>query len=273
MKYSFLMSVYYKERAEWLYESIRSMLQQTKMPSEIVIVKDGPLTEELNHVIEQFEQEYPDLFEIISLQENMGLGPALAIGLENCHYDYVARMDSDDVSDRRRCEKQLRCFELDRQLEIVGCFESEFEDDWNRPVCTHRVPETDKEIGTFMKRRCALLHPTVIYKKSAVLRSGNYQDIRLYEDYDLFVRMVLEHGCKAYNVQESLYYMRINSDFYKRRGGISYIKTVVKFKYNQYRKGYLSCKDFLISAGLQMIVCLLPNFWRRWFYIEILRRR
>lgn len=273
MEYSFLLSVYDKERAEWLQESITSMLHQTKMPSEIVIVKDGPLTEALDDVLGQFQEEYPDLFTIISLQGNVGLGPALAVGIKNCHYEYVARMDSDDISDRSRCEKQLRCFEWDQQLDIVGCFESEFEDDRNRPVCIHQVPERDEEIRTFMKRRCGLLHPTVIYKKSAVLKAGNYQDVRMYEDYDLFVRMVLEQGCRAYNVQESLYYMRINSDFYKRRGGISYLKTVVKFKYAQYQKGYLSCKDFVISAGSQMIVCLLPNFLRRWFYMKFLRRR
>lgn len=270
-KYSVLMSVYKKENPIWLKESVDSMLQQTEKPSEIVIVKDGPLTQELDNVIAQYQNQLSDLFKIVPLKENVGLGPALAIGIENCQYDYIARMDSDDVSDKDRCEKLLACFERDKELEIVGCFESEFEKDINNPICIHRVPETNEEIKMFMKRRCALLHPTVIYKKDAVIKSGNYHDVRLYEDYDLFMRMVLECGCKAYNLQESLYNMRVNSDFYKRRGGVSYLKTVIRFKYAQYKKGYMLFGDFLISAGSQMVVCLMPNSIRCWFYKKFLR--
>jgi glycosyltransferase involved in cell wall biosynthesis len=271
-KYSVLMSVYYKEKPEWLRESITSMLNQTVKPSEIVIVKDGQLPEQLDDVINTFEKKYKELFKIIPLKKNVGLGPALSIGVENCTYEYIARMDSDDISDLTRCEKQLKCFELDEDLEIVGCFEAEFENDIDKTICIHKVPESNLEINTFMKRRCALLHPTVIYKKESVIKSGNYHDVRLYEDYDLFMRMVLEYGCKAYNIQDSLYYMRINSDFYKRRGGVKYLKTVVKFKHNQYKKGYMSGADFVISAGSQAVVCLMPNGLRKWFYITFLRR-
>lgn len=271
MDYSVLMSVYYKERSEWLKESIQSMLNQTIKPAEIVIVKDGKLSPELNAVIEEFENNYPKLFHIVPLETNVGLGPALAAGLKNCHYDYIARMDSDDISAPTRCEKQLKHFEQDDSLDIVGCFEVEFEHSMDVPVSIHKVPETDAEIKKFMKRRCALLHPTVIYKKESVLKAGNYHNVRLYEDYDLFMRMVLEQDCCSYNVQEGLYYMRINDAFYERRGGIKYLKTVVSFKYRQYLKKYMSLKDFIVSAGGQAVVCLLPNRMRKMFYIKFLR--
>ena len=76
-KYSVLMSVYYKEKPEWLEYSIDSMLKQTIFPDEFVLVEDGPLTKELNLVVEKFEKKYPKLFKVIKIKENGGLGPAL----------------------------------------------------------------------------------------------------------------------------------------------------------------------------------------------------
>lgn len=271
MEYSVLMSVYYKEKPEWLKIAIESMLNQTVKPAEMVIVKDGKLSSELDAVIEEFENNYPKLFHIVPLEKNVGLGPALAVGLRNCSYEYISRMDSDDISDPVRCETQLKCFEQNDKLDIVGCFEVEFEHSMDTPVAIHKVPENDDEIKKFMKRRCALLHPTVIYKKSSVLKAGNYHDVRLYEDYDLFMRMVLENNCCSYNVQEGLYYMRINDAFYERRGGIKYLRTVVSFKYRQYKKKFLSLRDFIVSAGGQAFVCLLPNRLRKIVYLKFLR--
>ena len=139
-------------------------------------------------------------------------------------------------------------------------------------ISIHRVPTEDGEIEQFMHRRCSILHPTVMYKKSAVLKSGNYQSVLLYEDYDLFARMVLEHHIKSYNIPESLYHIRTSEDFFKRRGGMKYAKTVLQFKWGQYKKGYMSAVDFCISGLGQAFVCLLPNALRKSFYMKFLRK-
>lgn len=270
-KYSILMSVYYKEKPIWLKESIESMLSQTVKAEEFFIVKDGPLTDELDEVIDEYVRNYPELFTILALEKNMGLGPALAEGVKNCRNEIIIRMDSDDYSVPERCEKLLR--ELDKHPEygIIGSHEAEFSDDMNNPVAIHRVPETSEQIHAFMRRRCALLHPTVLYKKSVIINCGNYHDVRLYEDYDLFMRVVLEHNVKCYNIQENLYYIRINDAFFERRGGVSYMKTAVGFKLRQHKKGYMSLGDFMVSAGGQAAVCLLPNKVRKWVYLNFLR--
>ena len=265
------MSVYIKEKAEYFKLSIQSMLDQTVPPDEFIIVKDGPLTPELNAVLDYYEQKYPDLFTIISNKVNLGLGPALAKGVMVSRNELIARMDSDDISEQSRCEKQLAVFEKDLELEMVGTFEAEFIGDKDNIVSIHRVPETHVDIAKFMRRRCAILHPTVMYKKSAVIRSGNYHSVPLYEDYDLFARMVLEYNVRSYNIQESLYYIRTSEDFFKRRGGLKYTKTVLDFKWNQYKKGYMSITDFFISGIGQAIVCLVPNKVRKWIYISFLR--
>lgn len=271
-KYTVLMSVYYKEKPEYLSLSIESMLNQTVKPDEFIIVKDGPLTTELDEVINNFVTAYPKTFNIIVNETNLGLGPALAKGIENSKNELIARMDSDDYVVSTRCERQLEKFREDSKLGMVGSYEAEFVDDIDNVISIHRVPSENDEIERFMHRRCSVLHPTVMYKKSAVLKSGNYQSVLLYEDYDLFARMVLEYHIKSYNIPEPLYYIRTSEDFFKRRGGIKYAKTVLKFKWGQYRKGYMSLMDFCISGLGQAFVCVLPNSLRKIFYMKFLRK-
>lgn len=271
-KYTVLMSVYYKEKPEYLSLSIESMLNQTVKPDEFIIVKDGPLTTELDEVINNFVTAYPKTFNIIVNETNLGLGPALAKEIENSKNELIARMDSDDYVVSTRCERQLEKFREDPELGMVGSYEAEFVDDIDNVISIHRVPSENDEIERFMHRRCSVLHPTVMYKKSAVLKSGNYQSVLLYEDYDLFARMVLEYHIKSYNIPEPLYYIRTSEDFFKRRGGIKYAKTVLKFKWGQYRKGYMSLMDFCISGLGQAFVCVLPNSLRKIFYMKFLRK-
>ena len=271
-KYTVLMSVYYKEKPEYLSLSIDSMLNQTVKPDEFIIVKDGPLTMELDEVINNFVTAYPKTFNIIVNETNLGLGPALAKGIENSKNELIARMDSDDYVVSTRCERQLEKFREDPKLGMVGSYEAEFVDTVDNVISIHRVPSENDEIERFMHRRCSVLHPTVMYKKSAVLKSGNYQSVLLYEDYDLFARMVLEYHIKSYNIPEPLYYIRTSEDFFKRRGGIKYAKTVLKFKWGQYRKGYMSSMDFCISGLGQAFVCVLPNSLRKSFYMKFLRK-
>lgn len=270
-KYSILMSVYYKEKPEWLRYSIESMLAQTVKADEFLIVLDGPLTKELDCVIAEYTAKYGDLFTIVPLEKNVGLGPALAIGLSKCRNEWIVRMDSDDYSVPERCEKLLAVAAENPDYGIIGSFEVEFENDIKNEVAIHRVPETPEEIHTFMKRRCALLHPTVLYKKSVIEQCGNYHDVRLYEDYDLFMRVVIENNVMCYNIQENLYYIRVNDAFYARRGGLSYMKTAVAFKWKQYRRGYMRTRDFIVSAGSQAFVCVVPNSLRKFVYLKFLR--
>lgn len=266
--YTVLMSVYIKEKAEYLKLSIQSMLDQTVPPDEFILVKDGPLTMELDAVVDYYNQKYPGLFTIISNETNLGLGPALAKGIVTSRNELIARMDSDDISEKTRCEKQLLAFEKNTDLEMVGSFEAEFIGEKDNVVSIHRVPETHSDIAKFMRRRCAILHPTVMYKKGAVIRSGNYHSVPLYEDYDLFARMVLEYNVRSYNIQENLYYIRTSEDFFKRRGGLKYAKTVLNFKWKQHKKGYMSLADFCISGLGQAFVCVLPNSLRKVIYTQ-----
>lgn len=214
---------------------------------------------------------YPGLFVILANKENLGSGPASAKGVEAARNELIARIDSDDYSAESRCERQLIEFEKDPELGIVGTLAAEFVGDLDHIVSIHHVPGASHEIAIFMRRRCAFLHSSVMYKKSVVLKCGSYRSVPLFEDYDLFIRMVLKHHVKSCNIQEALHYVRTSKDFFKRRGGIKYAQTALRFKWEQYKKGYISPADFLISGIGQAFVCVLPTTLRRLFYIKFLR--
>ena len=271
-KYSVLMSVYYKENPTWLKESIESILNQTVRTNDFVLIEDGILTEELEKIVEKYEKEYPEIFNIVRLKENVGLGPALAIGVKECKNELIARMDSDDFSAPERCEKELFMFEKDNSLDMVGSNIIEFTENIKNVQTYRKLPELDSEIKKYMRRRNPFGHPSVMFKKSKVLEAGNFKSYYLCEDYDMWIRMA-KVNAKFYNIQEVLVYMRIGKDFYKRRGGIKYLKSILKFKREQYKNGFYSFKDYVITAGTSTVICLMPNFIRDIFYKKFLRKR
>lgn len=255
--YSVLMSVYHKEKPEFLKCSIESMINQSLKPDEIVIVKDGKLTDELDEVIEIYKKKYPKLFTIISLEKNIGLGLALNEGLKICRNELVARMDTDDISLENRCELQVNEFKKNPQLTIVGCIINEFYDTPNNIVSSRVVPETHEEILEFSRKRSPFNHPTVMYKKTDVLECGGYRDINRKEDIDLFVRM-LNRGYKSMNINKPLLLYRSNEDNFQRRKNWTNCKNSIQVTYGFWRKGYCSITDFLTVAMAQFIVFVSP---------------
>lgn len=270
-KYSVLMSLYVKEEPDYLRLAIDSMIKQTVIPDEIVIVEDGPLNEGLYRVIEEYTEKYPNLFNIVVNEKNMGLGLALNIGLKSCKNELVARMDTDDISKPERCEKQLRVFAEKPELSIVGSFVDEFYSSTDEVVSVRVVPEKHDDIYNFAKKRSAFNHPTVMYRKSKVLENGGYSDLRRNQDVDLFGRMLIS-GCKAENIGESLLWFRSNDDLAKRRKSWentkSYIDTIKRF----WKMGYASFGDYAIVAVAQTGMFLMPVKVQHWVYKKFLRK-
>lgn len=270
-EYSVLMSVYAKEKPEWLYLAVQSVLEQTVPPSEFVIVEDGPLTDGLYEVIGHFEQLHPHLFRIVHIPENRGLGHALCEGMGECTMPIVARMDSDDISRPERMEIQLSLMK-EKSLDMVGSQVVEFIGSPDDPVAFTDLPEGHDAIVSYSKRRCPFRHPAMIFKRSKMIDAGSYSSEFLYfEDWDLFNRM-LAIGCRAENVHEPLVAMRVSPDFYARRGGMVYLGHVWRFKRAQVVRGWFSVVDFVISFLPQAVVCLMPNALRSAIYTKLLRR-
>lgn len=270
-KYSVLMSLYIKEKPEYLEMAIESVVNQTIVPDEIVIVKDGPLTKELEHVLDKYKSKYPQMFNIVPSKVNLGLGKALNLGLKHCKNEFVARMDTDDISKNNRCEKQLAVFAKRPELAIVGAWVDEFVESPEDVVSTRVVPTSSKEIYEFAKRRSAFNHPVVMYRKTAVMAQNGYSDLRRNQDVDLFGRMLFA-GCKAENIGEALLWFRSNDDLAKRRKSWSntwsYIETIRRF----WKMGYSSFFDYLIVLVAQTVMFIMPVRIQHCIYRKWLRK-
>lgn len=266
-KYSVLMSLYKKEHPEYLRLALDSMINQTVKPDEIVLVEDGPLTDELIGVVE----EYRPHLHIVVNKKNLGLGLALNEGLKACRNELIARMDTDDISKPERCEKQLKRFELKPELAIVGSHIDEFVGEPSNVISQRKVPLTSEDIYEYAKKRSAFNHPAVMYRKSAVLAEGGYADLKRNQDVDLFGRMLF-HGYKAENIDESLLWFRSSDELAVRRKSWentqSYIATIRKF----WKMGYSSFGNYAIVAVAQTGMFIMPVKMQNWVYKKFLRK-
>ncbi len=271
-KFSVLMSLYCKERPSDVRECFDSLLRQTVLADEWVIVEDGALTEELYTLLEEYQEKYPSLIKRVPLEKNHGLGKALNIGVKECSYDLIARMDTDDIAREDRFEKQLKMFEENPTLDICGSHIKEFYDMPDKVVTSRIVPLTHEEIKKFQKRRTAFNHMTVMYKKAKVLEAGNYQHALYVEDSLLWVKMIMA-GAVCANIDDYLVLVRTGGDMYHRRGGLAYFKEYRLGIKTIYKTGYLSFKDYVVVLSAKFMVAIIPNSARQWIYERLLRKK
>ena len=305
LKFSVIMSIYKSDQPELVRVALDSLLQQTLLPNEIVIVADGPVPAELEQVVSSFKcqvskirttpnpsfakggdlvpedrkesletgnQKPETIVTYLPQEKNGGLGEAMRIAAEAAKYDYLARMDSDDICLPDRFEKQMKCFEEDPELSLVGGMITEFDGEPENIIAKRILPLEDAEIKKMMRGRCAVNHVTVIFKKADLMKSGNYQPFWKQEDHYLWARM-MEHGCKFRNIPDVVVNVRSGRDQIARRGGLRFYKSVVRVFWYMYRHGLISFGYFLYICTVRGIVqVLMPNGLRTWVYLHLLRK-
>ena len=269
-KFSVLMSLYIKEKVEYFNECMESLLRQTVKPNEIVIVYDGPISDELKTSVEKYKTQNPDLIKTIENETNKGLGLALADGVPVCKYELIARMDTDDVAREDRFEKQLQMFINDPDLDICGSHIIEFEGTINNVLSNRKVPISHEEIAKYQRQRSAFNHMTVMYKKSSVLRAGNYENCPLMEDDMMWIRMLIA-GAKCANVDDYLVYARTGYAMIERRGGWEYYKKYKNGRKKILETNYISKWDYYKTVGIQFVVTLVPKKMRLFIFTRLLR--
>lgn len=267
MQFSVLMSVYFREQAAYLDKALESVLiNQTLKPSELILVADGQLTDELYNTIKKYKELFHDL-KLIQLPRNVGLGKALNEGLKHCSYDWVARMDSDDISMPERFERQFEYVNAHPEIDVLGTALSEFENNPNEVSVIKKCPSN---IGSYIKFRCPLNHPTVIYKKSAVLSAGGYMHCPYMEDYHLWIRMYTA-GLMMTSLQESLYLFKMDFDTFKRRGGKQYVKSEYIIQKLLLSSKIISFPRFVFNVAIRCSSRIIPDLLRVFIYKTFLR--
>ncbi|WP_194091685.1 glycosyltransferase [Vibrio hibernica] len=255
MKISVLMSLYYKESASFLCECLESINNQSIPADEVIVVEDGPLTSELYSVLDEWQSRLPLIR--VSLEENVGLGRALNHGLKKCSHDVIARMDTDDICHPMRFEKQISILK-DTDVDICGSWVSEFETSCELITAFRCSPETHSEIVATSRLRNPLNHPSVMYRKSAVLDVGSYDDVLFFEDYHLWLKLI-DHGYKFYNIQEPLVAMRAGIAQLSRRGGLNYAVLELAFLKRSSREGIIRKRYALRNAIIRFPLRILPT--------------
>ena len=269
---SVLIPVYFKEQPEFLEQALTSVLTQSYMPDEVVIVEDGKLTEALYAVIEQNKKSYPGLIKTVRLEENMGIGYAMNFGLKHCKNEYIARMDSDDVAHSDRFLTQMTYLAEHPEVDIVGSFIEEFHNALGDMKRYRKVPVEHNAIIKYAKLRCPINHMTVIFKKSKVLEAGNYTHAKNnFEDYPLWYRMI-KTGARFYNLPEVLVYVRVGNNMETRRRGKEYFRHELVFFKSMRSDGFITSLQFYFVVAVRWFIRQLPVPVVRLFYDKILRQ-
>ena len=270
MPFSVLLSIYTKENPKYFNDCLKSLLEQSYLPNEIVIVKDGVITNELNEILEKFVLIYQNV-KVVPLLTNHGLGFALNEGLKHCQYELVARMDTDDLAKPNRFERQVKFMENNPEIAVVGAWVEEFQDTPKNIISVRSLPETSQKLVLYAKKRNPLNHPVVMFRKSEVMKAGGYQHFPLFEDYYLWARMIM-NGAKLYNIQECLLSFRSSPEMYKRRGGFKYAIAEVKFLRVLKSIGFITNSECIINIATRFLIRIMPNQLRRYIYQILLRK-
>lgn len=264
--FSVLISVYHNDNPDYFNKALLSLQHQSLPPNEIVIVNDGTLPENLLKVQRKFLKTTDIKVKIIEITENVGLGLALQKGIKNCEYDYIARMDSDDVSLPNRFKTQMDYLALNPHVDVLGGLIREVSKENTR---IRKTPSEYKKIKSMMKFRNPMNHVSVVMKKRAVINSGSYVHMPFFEDYYLWFRMIKNYVFQ--NIDYVLVEVRVDNDMVGRRHGIKYIKHEVSFYDTIRREGFINLIEFFLTLAVRIPPRLLSKNLLNIFYQKTLR--
>ena len=261
--FSLLVSVYDGDRPDYIKRALRSAVDdQTVRPDQVVIVRDGPVRDELAACLDEIQATSLVPVTFVPLPDNGGLGPALDQGLAASWFEVIARMDADDVAMPHRFEVELP---LMQEADIVGAGLLEFVADTD-DIVGQRIPPTDpRQIRRYARMHDPFNHPTVVYRRAAVLAAGGYGDFPLMEDYALFARM-LASGARAVNVAEPLVYYRVGAEAFKRRGGTGLFRSELRLQREFLRQHFTTPVEFARNVLVRGGYRLIPWWCRRLLY-------
>ncbi len=261
--FALLLAVYDGDRPDHVRRALRSAVdEQTVRPDQVIIVRDGPVRGELADCLDEITARCPVPVTFVRLEHNSGLGPALDQGLAASKFDIIARMDADDIALPRRFEVQLP---LLADADIVGAGLLEFVGDTDHIVGQRVPPLSPPHIARYARMHDPFNHPTVVYRRRAVLAAGGYGDLPLMEDYALFARMI-QTGARTANVADPLIYYRVGESAFKRRGGAALLRSELRLQREFRRTGFTSVSEYLRNVVVRGGYRLIPWWLRRAVY-------
>jgi len=240
-QFTLLMPVYHGDSAGFVREAYRSATTGQELPpTHVVIVVDGPVGKDLDRWVDEVAED--DAVSVIRLPQQNGLANALNVGLKHVTTALVARADADDISVPRRFAVQIPM--LEGGLDVVGSAIAEFDDDPDKVLAIRTVDTTPETMAARARLSCPLYHPSVAFRRDAVLREGGYPSLPRMEDYLLWARMIM-HGAKLGNSPEVLVHYRVGSGAYARRGGREMARSEARLQRQFLAMGFVTRRQYL----------------------------
>lgn len=263
--FSVLLAVYKNDDTILFRKALASIFANSLQPNELVVVADGPLTEDLLSIIDEFSVKHP--LRLVQLPQNVGLAIALNAGLSTILSKYTVRADADDFNHPVRFE--LLVAKLREGFDLVGSAIQEVNKSGTE-IAFRSCPLTEGAIRQFVRKRNPFNHMTVGFRTAAVLEVGGYPSIHLKEDYALWAKL-LANDCRVCNLGAVLVDATAGPEMFQRRGGLRYAMAEIDLQ-----RHLLSCKlksplSALVDGFLRSTIFLAPNFVREFFYLKFLR--
>lgn len=253
---SALVTVYHRIVPTELQETLDSLSAQTRPADEVVIVQDGPISDELQRIIDAFVERTPGARTIV-LARNQGSGPASEAGLKTITTDFLARLDADDIAFPERFEKQLAFFEQHPDVDVLGTALAEFHGSTETVVGKRVLPETHAELTKYALINSPINNPSVMMRTAAVKAAGGYRAVHHMEDYDLYARM-LASGARFHNLPEALTYFRSSDDVFERRTGKGMFAAERQMQRNLVSYGLISKPRAMVNLVVRTAYRMLP---------------
>ena len=223
-----IMSLYKNDVIQYVRLAIESILAQTFTDFDFYIQYDGPIRAEVDEYISRLTD---DRLRIQRRTENEGLAQSLndllALVIPQ-GYDYIARMDADDISMPNRFEKQLEYLKMHPEVECLGTWAIEITSD-GKEYYRKQMPETHEECNNMFRKRDCMIHPTVMYRRSYIEKAGLYALDTYFGEDTMMWANGFAAGCKFANVPEYLFKFRLDDNFFERRRGWKLLKKFLNY--------------------------------------------
>lgn len=169
----------------FIRQAIESVLLQSYKNFELIVVNDGS-TDGTRDIVSSFSDSR---IKLLDNDRNKGIVYSLNRGVREASGEYIARMDSDDISLPERFERQMEYLE-ENKLDLIGCMTKRIDMDGNCIIPTANRSYPPDTIKKCLKYDCCIAHPTWLARKRVFQDLGGYRDMRACEDYDFLLRTV-----------------------------------------------------------------------------------
>ena len=272
VKFSVLMPIYIHEKDDELRLAIDSVINQTLMPNEIIIIADKDIPQNTKMILDEYKSKYPDIFNPVILKESASLGQSRAIGVEMAKYDIIANMDADDIARKDRFQIQINFMKNNPEIDVVGSWITEFEGTPDNIYAIRELPQNLKDIINFCKFRSPINNMTIMYKKKSLIEAGNYSSLQGMEDFELWGRMLVK-GYKLANIPECLVNVRAGRNLINRRKGFKVLNYELAVFKRFYNYGFISKYEYCKAISLKFLLRMIPNWLRGFIYNNFLRKK